>query len=31
VIDGESYNEDGFHEETVQFYKKDPVTKKAYK
>ena len=30
VIDGESYTEDGFHEETVQFYKKDPVTKKAY-
>lgn len=31
VIDGESYAEDGFHEETVQFYKKDPVTKKPYK
>ena len=31
VIDGEFYEEDGYHEEEVSYYKKDPETKKPIK
>jgi hypothetical protein len=30
VIDGEFYDSDGYHEEEVSFYRKDPVTKKSF-
>jgi hypothetical protein len=31
VIDGSFYNEDGYHEEEIAYYKKDPDTKKPIK
>jgi hypothetical protein len=31
VIDGEFYEEDGYHEEEISYYKKDPETKKPIK